>query len=579
MISGNNIMNDFDVCIIGSGAGGSPIAKQVSIAGYSVVVVEKGPFFTEKDFFKDEIGECRRNKYTPKLSEEPHMVETYDDETNSWENTSTLEANYDFWNGCMVGGSSNLMSGFFHRMKPFDFKLKTTFGDIEGANIADWPISYEDLEPYYTLAETEVGISGVVVDHPFADKRSTPNFPYEPLREHPLSNWIDKAGHELGLNPFPIPRAILSKPTETRSSCSYTGFCGSYACNTKAKGSARVAFLEPAIKTNRCTIIANAKVFKIVTNESGKITNIKYFDNNNKIQSLNAKYYVVACQSIETSRLLLLSKGSKYPNGLSNNNGLVGKNLLFTATGSGWGDFNYHKIDSKKVKELSSLEPFINRAFQDFYVYSDPETKKNRKGGTIDFLFDHPNPISSAISTSFNTKDYILWGRELKNELEHYFKHSRHIIFEVFCDWMPTNDTNVSLDLEKKDKWDIPVAKVKLGNNLDTKANLHTKETVEYVASQGYKILEKLGTENSGYYAGAHPSTNLVAGGCRFGLDPKTSVLNIFCQSHEVENLFIADGSFMPTGGSVPYTWTIYANSLRIADHIVKRLGGIKDKK
>ena len=137
-------------------------------AGYSVVVLEKGPWLTEQDFFKDEIACCRRNTYTRNLREEFHVVEEYDN-NKGWLATPTYDSSWDFWNGNMVGGSSNLMSGFFHRLKPKDFRLLSEFGAIDGANVADWPIDYDELEPYYTKVEQEVGISGRVVNHPNQD--------------------------------------------------------------------------------------------------------------------------------------------------------------------------------------------------------------------------------------------------------------------------------------------------------------------------------------------------------------------------------------------------------------------------
>jgi choline dehydrogenase-like flavoprotein len=198
---------DCDVCVIGSGAGGGPVAVTLAEAGYSVVVLEKGPWLTEKDFFKDEIVCCRRNTYTRNLQEEFHVVEERD-RNKAWVAKPTYDSSWDFWNGNMVGGSSNLMSGFFHRLKPKDFRLLSEFGAIEGANVVDWPIDYDDLEPYYTKVEKTVGISGRVVNHPNQEPRSTQNFPFAPTAEHPIANWFDEACQREGLHSVPVPRAI-----------------------------------------------------------------------------------------------------------------------------------------------------------------------------------------------------------------------------------------------------------------------------------------------------------------------------------------------------------------------------------
>ncbi len=254
---------DYDVCVIGSGAGGGPVALELASAGHSVVVLEKGPWLTEKDFYKDELACCRRSVYTPNLKDEQHVIE---EQTNDgdWVSESTYESGWDFWNGNVVGGSSNFMSGFFYRLKPEDFRLLSEFGPIEGANIADWPISYDDLEHYYTKTETEIGISGRVVNHPHQEPRSTKDFPYPPTSEHPISKHIDKACEQLGFHSLPTPRAILSKPDMGRRSCEYSAFCGSYGCSSGAKGSSRAALLNRAVKTGNCQIQANACINRTI---------------------------------------------------------------------------------------------------------------------------------------------------------------------------------------------------------------------------------------------------------------------------------------------------------------------------
>ena len=135
---------DFDICIVGSGAGGGPVALTLAEAGYSVVVLEKGPWLKETDFYKDELACCRRSVYTPELSDEQHVIEDLDNDGH-WVGEATADSGWDFWNGNCVGGSSNFMSGFFYRLKPRDFHLLSEFCPIEGANISDWPISYADL--------------------------------------------------------------------------------------------------------------------------------------------------------------------------------------------------------------------------------------------------------------------------------------------------------------------------------------------------------------------------------------------------------------------------------------------------
>ncbi|MEN8176941.1 MAG: GMC family oxidoreductase, partial [Pseudomonadota bacterium] len=364
-------------------------------AGYSVVVLEKGPWFTEQDFYKDEIACCRRSTYTPPLSDERHVIEEEDGE-GGWEAESTFDSGWDWWNGNCVGGATNVMSGFFHRLKPADFRLLSTYGPIAGANIADWPISYADLEPWYEKTERVVGISGRVVKHPNQEPRSTSDFPYPPTREHVISGRIDRACDQLGLHAIPVPRAILPEAALGRRGCEYSGYCGSYGCSSGAKGSSRAALLSCAVATGRCEVRPRAKVRRLVSDATGKITGVEYFDQAGNTRRVGARLYVVACQAIETARLLLCSTGPGHPHGLANRYGQVGRNLVFSAGGSGTGDFPYRNLDRDTGFEFKQRGPFVNRALQDWYEISDPDFGAPAKGGTIEFLFRHPNPIKRA---------------------------------------------------------------------------------------------------------------------------------------------------------------------------------------
>ena len=558
---------DCDICVIGSGAGGGPVALTLAEAGYSVVVLEKGPWLTETDFFKDEIACCRRNTYTRNLQEEFHVVEEYDND-KGWVARPTYDSSWDFWNGNMVGGSSNLMSGFFHRLKPKDFRLLSEFGAIEGANIVDWPIDYDELEPYYAKVEREVGVSGQVVDHPQLEPRSTGSFPFAPTAEHPIANWFDEACEREGLHSIPVPRAILPHAGLGREGCQYSGYCGSYGCSSGAKGSSRAALLNRAVASGNCDIRPNSHVYRLDSDASGRVVSARYYDASGSVQTVQSEVYVVACQAIETSRLLLLSSGPRHPHGLANNHAQVGKNLLFAAGGAGTGIFFYDKLDQEKAAALKIRGPFVNRALQDWY-FIDNEDMGRIKGGTIEFLFRHPNPIGRANKQKWGP-DGLLWGQPLKQKLKSYFGDARYLRFEVFCDWLPNDNCKVSLDESLKDKWNSPVARIKIGNHP------HDLEIGRYLTRKGYQMLKAMGAENASWGISGKPPANLIAGGCRFGTDPRHSVLDPDCLAHDVENLYVSDGSFMTTGGSVPYTWTIYANAFRVADKIISRLGGVR---
>ncbi len=559
---------DFDVCVIGSGAGAGPIIWSLANAGYSVVVLEKGPYLQTKDFFKDERYGNLRDGYKPDLRDEPHILEEEDDDGH-WRARNTYRSGTNFWNGNLVGGSSNFMSGFFHRLKPVDFHLRSTFGAVEGANVVDWPIRYDDLEPYYTKVEQIIGVSGKVVKHPHQEPRSTADFPYPPTEVHPVAHLIDQASEALGYHAIPTPRAVLPQTALGRQGCSYSGYCGAYGCATGAKGSSRAALIDQAVATGRVKVRPYSMVKKIRTDGSGKISAVDYFNKQGQVKQVDAHIYVVACQAIETARLLLNSKGSKHEYGLGNRNQQIGKNLLFAGGGSGSGRLVYSKMKKDKAESLKEFGAFVNRAIQDWYVIDDPDFGPPQKGGTIDFVHMHPNPVVRATRQIYG-QNGLIWGTELKRKLERHFVDSRYLKIEAFCDWMPIDDCHVTLDANTKDKWNLPVARVRTGYHVQ---NL---QVGWYLASRGAEVLKKMGAENVISFASGKPPTNLIAGGCRFGNDPAASVLDADCRSHELDNLFVSDGSFMPTGGSVPYTWTIYANSFRVADKIIAQLGGKK---
>jgi len=552
--------NDFDAVIVGSGAGGGAVAWRLAMAGKRVLVLEKGPWFTEADFTKDELACCRRSVYTPDLRDEQHVIEERDG--RAWSATPTAESGWDFWNGNVVGGSSNFMSGFFHRLKPVDFRLRSEFGPIKGANVVDWPIGYDELEPYYAEVEKVVGVSGRVVPHAFLEPRSTPDFPYPPTAEHPVSAWIDSACAQLGYQALPLPRAILSQPKGQRRSCEYAGYCGSYGCSTGAKGSSRAALLDDAVATGRCEVRPHSQVFRMASDVKGRVKAVEYFDRGGQRQRVTAKIYVIACQAIETSRLLLASTGPRHPRGLGNRYGQVGRNLVFSAGGVSHGRLVFGELDAERAAQARVVGPFLNRTLHDWYVIDDPRLGRI-KGGVLDFLMGHPNVISRALAERRDDDGNLVWGSAFKRRLETAIRGERRIDCESFADWLPTDHGFVALAAGVKDKWGRPVARIRLA------PHPHDLKVGRYLSERGAKVLQTLGAKDVVVSVSDSPPPNLVAGGCRFGRDPRNSVLDPDCRVHGVDNLFVADASFMPTGGSVPYTWTIYANALRVGDRIL----------
>ncbi len=552
---------EYDVCIIGSGAGAGPVAYELSKAGYAVAILEKGGWYTEKDFYKDEQL-IRHDAFQSRLKNERHVLEEPSDD-GSWSSYTTDQ----FWGGNIVGGASNFMSGYFHRLKPMDFNLLSEFGPITGANTVDWPINYNTLEPYYTKVERLVGVSGKIIQHPQLEPRSSKNYPFPPTNEHPIATRFDKACNTMGLHPLPMARGILSKPFNGRKSCEYSGYCGSYGCSSGAKASSRAALLDQAIATGNCDIIPRAKVYRINSNKKGNAESVDYYDSNGNSITVRAKIIVVACYSIESARLLLSSPGVRHPNGIGNKYKQLGKNLHCCSGGTGHGVFEFDKFSSKQADDFKIRGPFFNRALQDWYVINDKKAfQKPVKGGTLDFVFDPPSPTADANSLK-RQNGKLLWGTALKQQIKSSFTQSKDFKFEVFNDWLTNDNCYVTLDNNEHDKWGSPVARVKVGYHP------HDMKVAHYLVNKGEQVMRAMGAQTVWGNAYSSPTSNLIAGGLRFGDDPKTSALDADCRVHGTENVFVTDGSFMPNGGSVTPTFTIYANSFRVADKIKAQLG------
>ena len=553
----------YDVVIVGSGASGGAVAYTLCKAGYKVAVLEKGRLIKRDEFSKDELAYARRDIVTPNLFDEYHTIEEKVD--GKWIATPTYDSGWSFWNGNVVGGSSNFMSGMLHRMHPDDFRLKSKYGEIKGANVVDWPITYSDMEPYYTLAEELVGISGKYEEHPYEPERSTADFPQPPTKENAVVKLLDKSCRNLNITPLVTPRAVLSQNKKDRSACYYSNFCGSYGCSSGAKGSSREALLKPALATGNLTLMSNTYVKSLHTSKKDEVDHAVVVDTiTGKERHIEAKIFVVAAQAHESARLLLNSANKDHPDGLANSSGELGKNLIFSAGGSGQGVLEKESLKEITFEALMQTGLFVNRSVLDWY-FIDHWWDGTFKGGSVEFMFEHQNIISRARKN--NEEDgKLVWGKVLGDRIVKRFTEGKSIRFEVFNDWLPTDDCFVSLDETHKDKYGMPVGKLRL------EAHPQDLKVGKYIAKKCEKILEEMGAKDIYSSVSSAPPQNLVAGGCRFGNDPKTSVLNKYCQAHEVPNLFVADASFMPTGGSVPYTWTIYANAFRVADHIVKQL-------
>jgi choline dehydrogenase-like flavoprotein len=538
-----------DVCIVGSGAGGAPLAFELARAGASVVVLEKGPWYTTKDFTHDEIAINRRSFWSPPIADEPRLLK---------DSAAPAHKSGVGWTSNCVGGGTVHMSGFFYRLHPEDFRMRDRFPELD-AEHENWPITYDELAPHYDRVESEVGVSGLAGEYPFEPPRRGP-FPDPPLDSNPISALIDEGARSLGLHPFQTPRAIISRPRPDRAGCAYCDFCGSYGCEVNAKSSTAVALLPRAIATGRCEVRTPAMVFEVVVDASGRASGVRYFDAHGQIVEQKAALVCVSATAIESARLLLNSSSPAFPHGLANRNGHVGKHLHFSTLGKGHGEFERARLPANMQKDDGVH--FLQRSLQDYYFVKD--RPGYNKGGTHCFLLPPRGPIFA--SERIAGRDGTKWGVPLMQALHRYFHEVREIDFEVFGEYLPNAQSFVGVDPKVQDKWGLPVSSVQA---------LHREEDVQlsrYLVERGLEVLTAAGATRTGIDTIGGTTYILQHGTCRFGDDPKTNVLNRWCQSHEVKNLFVVDGSFMPTSGGVATTMTIMANSFRVADYLKTRM-------
>lgn len=545
-------LDPVDVVVVGSGAGGAPVAWELARAGLKVVVLDKGKRYRDADYDHDEVRMCRRSFFVPSVRDEPHTLRLGEG--------APAQRTAEGWVSTIVGGGTVHMAGYFHRMHPVDFTLRSTLGKIAGSTLADWPITYADLAPFYDRVEREVGVSGVWRAHPFEEPRDA-DYPLPPLVEHSFARRIDAAAARLGMHPFPTPRAIVSRDYNGRKACMYCAMCASYGCEMGAKSSTQASLLPAAEATGRCEVRPESMAIEIPVGKDGRVTGVVYRSRQGGEAFQPARVVVVACTAIETARLLLLSTSSRFPKGLGNGSGLVGKNLVFSNQTKGEAEFRFARRPGDDA--LRDPAPFVQRSMQDFYLLEKPEGGV-RKAGTILFQLAHPNPIYTAERIA-GSGPQALWGIRLKQALRERAAGARTLTFENFAEFLPTPGTYVDLDPDVKDRWGSPVARITLSRHpLDTAAN-------RLLGERALRLLRALepdalrSTVEDGY------DMVLQGGTCRFGKDPAQSVLDPDCRAHGVPNLYVSDSSFMPTSGGVPITMTIMANAFRVGAKLAAR--------
>jgi choline dehydrogenase-like flavoprotein len=531
---------EVDFAIVGSGAAGGVLAKELSTNGFRVVVLEQGPYLTPNDFSHDEIKVFNQHQLTNNPKLQPVTFR------KTAQEKARLQPSVMY--GRCVGGSSVHFTANFWRFHEIDFIERSKAGDIPGASLADWPITYADLEPYYTKVEWEVGISGLAGASPFDPPRSKP-YPMPPLPVKGSGVVFERAAWKLGYHPFPAPMAILSQPRAGRDSCVNCGFCLGFGCEVGAKSSSLSAMIPIAEATGRCEIRANCYVHRIEVDKSGRATGVVYFDRNRNTYLQKAKAVVVCANGAETPRLLLLSASSQFPEGLANSSGMVGKHLMPNTGMVAFGVMDEPLNDYKGFA--------VSRVFHDFYEL-DADKFGFYGGGGLDARFDLTPASLAASALPPGTPQ---WGKEFKKALEHNFTRT----FEIFCHGtsLPVESNSFSLDLDVKDAWGLPALR------MTYRDHPNDLRMMEWMKDRALEILDAAGAKTK-WHAPVTEQEFVVhlLGTCRMGKDPKTSVINADHRTHDVPNLFLCDGSSLVTSGRGQPTMTIEALAFRAADRI-----------
>jgi choline dehydrogenase-like flavoprotein len=529
-----------DVCIIGAGASGAAAAKVLTERGMKVVALERGPWRKKETFGGDELANVNRYNLWPDPLLNPRTHRTSAGEKASVDLFCPVPQ--------MVGGGTVHWQGWLPRFAENDFRLRTIVGDLPGTSLADWPITYDDLEPYYTKVEWAFGVSGQAGANKFEGPRSK-GYPCPPM---PMSRYAEKFHRgcgALGWNSFPTPQAALSQPYNGRPATVVSAFAQQHGDPTGTRSSALNVFVPDALATGRYDLRPDSYVRELVVDERGRVRSAVYEDADGVVHEQEADVFVLACGAVESARLLLLSRSARFPNGLANGSDLVGRNVTFHEYSSAIGVFDdpiYAWAGGGYVSASS------------FQFYEHDDSRGFASGGHIACA-----GVGIPLPINWSLPDRPLWGTDAKKMDQEFFNHSMAVSMVVHD--MPQHDNRVDLDDEVVDAWGLPAARITLkphDNDLAMGRFLVDRDAEILEAAGAKKIYTVYPERVTGNCSHQHGTT-------RMGNDPDTSVLDKYCRAHEVDNLFVVDGSPFPTGTGANPTLTIMANAWRVADHIV----------
>lgn len=539
--------NPFDFCVIGTGAGGGVMIDRLTAAGFSVVALERGPRLEPAALDEDELTTAIRDEVFSN-----GQRETY----RRTEAESSVAGRFNSLAFC-VGGTMLHWSAISWRLRADEFRVLSTEGPLAGANLADWPVDYAEMEPHYEHAERDFGVAGSARANPFGAPRRGA-YPNPPVWPRAGSAHLERSVRRLGYRGVPTPLAINTRTYGGRPQCLYGGTCGNFACPIGAKGTTFAVSLPRALATGRLDLRTDSRATELVYRD-GRVRAVRYLDAERREAEVAARHVVVSCGSIGTPHLLLSSKSSSHPDGLANSSGQLGRNLTF-----------HHRAGvtftlDRPTLSMGGLESHIS--IDDLH-FSDPKRGFIRGGVIAENNSRTRLPLSYAISghnSYYRQAGRKPWGRDLTRFLA-TFPFAMGI--SACLEDMPMEENRVDLDPFVKDSYGLPVPRIthrQHSNDLAMNRWFQTRllEIAEACGAREKWVSTALTDERSAMRGAPH-----VLGTCRMGNDPARSVVNRWCRTHEVPNLWIVDGSVFPNPGGYNPTLTILANAYRVAEHV-----------
>ena len=558
-----------EVVIVGAGAAGGIAAAELAKAGLRVIALERGPRHSTADFMAhDELRFFQRQDTRPNPKRQPVTWRPNGDARA----TPLRSLAY----GNQAGGGTVHYGAVSWRFHEDDFRARSATIERYGAaaipaasSLVDWPLSYADLEPFYDRAEYDLGVSGkagnikgkkIAGGNVFEAPRER-EFPLPPLVMDQSSVLFDEAAKKLGYHPFATPHAIISKDYKGRTGCTYCGFCQAFGCHVGAKSSILVTKLPEADATGNFKLITLAMVYRVNSDNSGRAIGVSYYGPDGSDNTIEADIVILAPFIYDNTRLLLLSRTPKFPNGLANSSGEVGKHIMAHVGTKVLAAFDDRFINNYMGPNAQKF------AFDDFNADNfDHAGAGFIRGSNVAVATSNleGGPIAGALSLN-PPPGSKSWGASYRDFLAQYF--TRHAVVISETENLPYPDHTVDLDPGVKDAWGLPAPRV----TYDWRRKNELAQTA-FIQAKMEELARAMGATHvwraplSGGAPGPH-----TQGGTRMGSDPTTSVVNRYSQSWDVPNLFILGSSTHPTMSGFNPTLTIQALAYMSADAIANR--------